>query len=164
MPCMAPWRTYNVNDWVVEWVEDLARPGLVTRLPLCPYAKSAWDKEEVDVIYADNLWEAVSEAVDRIGDIKVVMCVRDTPEQEYEPIDEACAALNVWFSSQGKDIWLLAHQSSRTVVFVQRLSELHNASAKMEDRGYYMSYTPEDYDILIRTRADAAKKLMGDTL
>lgn len=153
-----------MNDWVAEWVEDLARPNPVTRLPLCPYAKPAWSRDEVDVIYADNLWEAVSEAVDRIGDIKVAMCVQDTPEQEYEPIDEACTALNAWFSSQGKDIWLLAHQSSRTVVFVQRLSELHNASIKMEDRGYYISYTPEDYDILIQTRADAAKKLIGDTL
>ena len=52
--------------------------------------------------------------------------------------------MNEWFAANKIDLWLLAFQTDFTMVFIQRLSELDEASKKLEKMGYYENYTKED--------------------
>ena len=50
------------------------------------------------------------------------------------------------------NLWLLAFQTDFTMVFIQRLSELDDASRILERTGYYETYNTEDYINLILDR------------
>ena len=82
----------------------------------------------------------------------VVICTEENAEQPYEQVEAICSAMNEWFSVHKLDLWLLAFQTNFTMVFIQRLSELDDASKKLEKVGYYENYTKEDYISLILTR------------
>jgi hypothetical protein len=141
-----------MTQWAQEWVEDLSRPDASIGTPLCPFAKKAWDAGDVKIVPADNLWDAVHQEIQNFGEHRLVMCVQEEPQQEYFELEAACMALNKWFAFIGADIWLLGYQKERTIVFVQRLSELDSASIALEKLGYYKHYEPEDYDRLIMQR------------
>jgi hypothetical protein len=60
------------------------------------------------------------------------------------------------------DVWLLAFQRwDFTMIFVQKLSELDDASKNLEKVGYYESYEPEDYLNLILYRRKRRYKDAG---
>ena len=54
-------------------------------------------------------------------------------------------AMNSYFSAITKDLWLLSFQTDLAIIFIQKLSELDDASQKLEKMGYYENYEPEDY-------------------
>lgn len=141
-----------MNQWVQSWVEELAKPDAITGLAGCPFAKKAWDQGFVKVVDAQNLWDAVHREVMSFGEHKVVMCVQDDPDQDYQELEAACAALNRWFAFVGLDIWLLSYQIDKAIVFIQPLSELNSASIALEKLGYYKDYDSKDYDRLIHQR------------
>jgi hypothetical protein len=129
-------------------------------LPMCPYAKQAWSKGQVKVIDTSSLWDTVHEQVDRFdGSYKVVMCVQEEPEQDYFALDAACMALNRWFVYAGRDIWLLAYQEDRAIVFIQTLSDLDDAADTLQKLGYYDKYAAEDYQRLIKQRSELRRRL-----
>jgi hypothetical protein len=141
-----------MTQWAKEWVESLSKPDASAGIPLCPFAQKAWDAGDVKIVSAEDLWSSVFEEVRNFGDHRVVMCVLEEPQQEYFELEAACMALNKWFAFSGADLWLLGYQKERTIVFVQRLSELDSASIALEKLGYYKHYEPEDYDRLIMQR------------
>ena len=78
--------------------------------------------------------------------------LEEEPSQAYEEVEAACVAMNEWFACNKLDLWLLSFQTDFTMVFIQRLSELDDASKILEKTGYYDNYTKEDYLNLILTR------------
>lgn len=141
-----------MTQWVQEWVKELSRPNEMTGLAECPFAQKAWDQGAVKVVESQQLWDAVHREVEGFGEHKVVMCVQPDPEQDYEELEAACAALNRWFAFKGMDLWLLSYQIDHAIVFIQTLSELDSASVALEKLGYYQHYDSEDYDRLIAQR------------
>lgn len=141
-----------MNEWVQNWIVDLAKPTPANGISLCPFAQKAWDQGAVKVIATDNLWDSVHQAVQEFGEHKVVMCIQEGLDKEYFELEAECAALNRWFAFVGMDIWLLASQKEHSIVFVQRLSELNAASIALEKLGYYAQYDQADYDRLIAQR------------
>ena len=75
------------------------------------------------------------------------------PFCEYEDLEISCMALNKWFAQKGMNIWLLSFQHDITMVFIQRLSKLDDASAKLLKKGYYDNYDDDDFDNLIAERS-----------
>lgn len=146
-----------MSQWVASWVEDLSKPNAETGMALCPFAKKAWDAGDVKVVETQDLWSAVHQEVETFGQHKVVVCARDGFEESYEELEAACTALNRWFAFKGMDIWLLASHMDKTLVFVQRLSELVLASRALEKLGYYAGYADEDYQRLIAQRDAVAQ-------
>lgn len=147
--------------WIEDWVEKLAQPDpTVNDVPLCPYAKQAWNKGQVKVIDTTSLWDTIHEQVDRFdGAYKVVMCVQEEPEQDYFELDAACMALNRWFVYSGLDIWLLSYQEDRTIVFIQKLSDLDDAADTLQKLGYYDQYDGDDYERLVKLRSELRRRL-----
>lgn len=145
-------------QWVQKWIVKLSAPNKKTGIPLCPFAKKAWDSGLVKVVNTDTLWDTVHQEVKNFGSHKVVMCVQDNPQQEYEELETRCDALNNWFVSMGMNIWLLSYQKDKTIVFVQPLSDLNSASAALEKLGYYANYSPEDYERLVYVRRILGKE------
>ena len=86
------------------------------------------------------------------SDHSVVVCLEEEPSQTYEEVESACVAMNEWFVCNKLDLWLLSFQTDFTMVFIQRLSELDDASKILEKTGYYKNYSKEDYLNLILTR------------
>ena len=153
-----------MTQWVQDWIAELSVPGEKTGVSLCPFAQKAWDKGQVKVIETNDLWGAVHQEVKNFCMHKVVMCVQNDPQQEYEELEERCDALNRWFAFVGIDIWLLSFQKDKAVVFVQPLSDLDNAAIALEKLGYYAEYSSEDYDRLIQKRRTLRERLDDATL
>lgn len=149
-----------MSQWVADWVDELAKPNATTGLSLCPFAKKAWGSGDVKVVETDDIWSAVYQEVQDFGAYKVVICAADGVSESYEELEAACMALNRWFAFSGVDIWLLASHRDKTIVFVQRLSDLDSASIALERLGYYDEYSQEDFDRLIEQRRGIRKGTM----
>jgi len=143
-----------MTEWVSGWVQELSTPQS-NGIAQCPFAKKAWDSGEVKVIEAQDLWAAVHQEIDCFGTHRAVLCIQPDPEQDYAELEAACNALNKWFAFEGLDIWLLSSQmNDSNIVFIQRHSELDTASRSLEKMGYYVGYSDEDFDRLIKQRRD----------
>ena len=120
----------------------------------CPFAKKAFKDNKLKIIECgDDLWKEVAkQSKDFDSRYSVIICTQEEPNQTYEQVESACMALNDWFSINQLDVWVLAFQTNFTMVFVQKLSELDDASQKLEKMGYYENYEPEDYVKLILNR------------
>lgn len=141
-----------MTEWVSGWAQELSTPR-IDGIALCPFAKKAWDNNEVKVVESQNLWEAVHKEVSRFGSHKVVLCIQPAPEQDYVELEAACSALNHWLAFEGQDIWLLSSEMhGSSIVFVQKASELEAASRSLEKLGYYAGYTAEEFERLINQR------------
>ena len=120
----------------------------------CPYAKKALRDDRLKLVKCEgDLWKKVTEECKNFDtNYSVAICYEEEPEEKYEQIESACMALNEWFALNKMDVWVLAFQTDFTMVFVQRLSELDDASQKLEKMGYYENYERDDYVKLILTR------------
>ena len=94
----------------------------------CPFAKKAFKDNKLKIIECgDDLWKEVAkQSKDFDSRYSVVICTQEEPNQTYEQVESAC--------------------------IVQKLSELDDASQKLEKMGYYENYEPEDYVKLILNR------------
>jgi len=68
-----------MEEWISEWVEQLAKPDSHTNgAPLCPFAKQAWHKGQVNVQIDQDLWGLVCREIEHFDCThKVVMCVQE---------------------------------------------------------------------------------------
>ena len=142
----------NLVAWIVE---ELSVPSAdFNGMCPCPYAKKAWFQNQVRVVETESsFWDKVNEEVDSFNDShEVVVVAQQEPFCEYEELEHYCMALNKWFAQQKLNIWLLSFQHDITMVFVQRLSKLDDASAKLFKKGYYDNYTEDDFSHLITER------------
>lgn len=141
----------TIKDWVFDY---LSKPNTTTGLVLCPFAKAAWLDNKVNIVFqkGEFLQEVVDQAYAFDDTYDVVICVQIKPEQEYNSLDMACMALNKMLSKEKRDVWLLSFQTDFAMVFVQRLTDLDDASQKLEKMGYYDCYSSHDYNRLVRER------------
>ena len=150
----------EVNQWIEEWVDVLSKPDLETNgVPLCPFAKQAWHKGQVNVQTDEDLWGLVCREIAGFNyAYKVVMCVQEKPDQDYFQLEASCYALNRWLRHTGKDLWLLSYQEDRSIVFIQTLSDLDDAADILQKLGYYDNYPADDYQRLIKQRSELRRR------
>ena len=144
-----------MKNIIESWVNnDLSVVDKDTGFAPCPFAKRAMQDGKLNIIDCDgDLWEQVAKQCKDFDDnYSVVICLEEYPMQTYEEVEAACMAMNEWFSLNKMDVWLLAFQTDFTMVFVQKLSELNEASQKLEKMGYYEHYNRDDYVRLILNR------------
>ena len=146
-----------MREQIEEWVHnDLSVVDPSVGYAPCPFAKKALKDGRLKTVECDgrqDLWSKVAVECDSFSsDYSVVICLEEEPSQTYEEVESACVAMNEWFAHNKVDLWLLSFQTDFTMVFIQRLSELDDASKILEKTGYYESYSKEDYLNLILTR------------
>ncbi len=146
-----------MRELIEEWVHnDLSVVDPDIGYAPCPFAKKALRDDRlrvVECISRQDLWETVAAQCKNFSNKhSVIICLEEEPSQTYEEVEAACIAMNEWFACNKLDLWLLSFQTDFTMVFIQRLSELDDASKILEKTGYYENYSKEDYLNLILTR------------
>ena len=146
-----------MRELIEEWVHnDLSVIDPDIGHAPCPFAKKALKDDKllvVECLDKDDLWKTVATKCKNFNKKhSVIICLEEEPSQAYEEVEAACVAMNDWFACNKLDLWLLSFQTDFTMVFIQRLSELDDASKILEKTGYYENYTKEDYLNLILTR------------
>lgn len=139
---------------IERWINDLAEVDAETGLPLCPFAKPAYEQGRVRIYHVDdNLWPSVLSAGAQLDDdTEVVVLVDKSYSGKYDDLEGVAEALNDFFTAAKMDCWALSHLSDAAVIFVQKLTELDNSAAKLEKLGYYAHYSVADYERLIAER------------
>ena len=142
-----------LEDWILD---ELCKPDeFVNGNALCPFARNAWLSEKVKTREeVGDIWDAVYEEIATFDDTyQVVVCGNYGEKYTYDDLEAGCFALNGWLAATGVDIWLLSFKDKGlNMIFVQRLTDLDNASAKLERLDYYVNYDPDDYHRLVETR------------
>jgi len=142
-----------LEDWILD---ELCHPdGFVNGNALCPFARNAWLGEKVKTLEVEgDLWDAVYEEITTFDDTyQVVVCGNYGDKYTYDGPEGGCFALDGWFAATGGGIWLLSvKDKGLNMIFVQRLTDLDNASAKLERLDYYVNYDSDDYRRLVETR------------
>jgi len=147
-------------------MKDLGVVDPDTGFAPCPYARKAFKDSKLKVVKCfsrQDLWEKVSvESKSFDPQYSVIICAEEDPSQTYDEVEAGCIAMNEWFALNKMDVWLLAFQRwNFTMIFVQKLSELDDASQTLEKMGYYESYEPDDYLNLILYRRERRHKDAG---
>lgn len=144
---------------ITEWIQDLGEKDPQTGLPLCPFAKPAYDAgrvKVVDVTGKEMLWLEVLSWVPKVGTsyttYDVVVVYDKEYSSDYDSLEATTDQLNDLASAAGMNLWALSHLSEAAVIFLQKLTDLDDAAAKLEKLGYYAHYTPADYERLIADR------------
>ena len=134
-------------------------------IPTCPYAKAAWEKDLVKIVFDhDGRDEQLLKYVSKYDDdYDLVIVVETDYHEDQEGFHDGLAEVNslisqdVWGDS---DLWVMGFhpyddesevlddesfepisEYSYGLVFIQRLSLLQEASNKLELQGYYDVYS-----------------------
>ena len=163
------------NDWI-NWLqetdEDHTRQDLPEYTgPRCTFAKKAWDEGRIkfvkvyDYYCAYDFWEVVSRECDSfdINKHDIVLVVAKSNESHINPdqMSGGVDGLNTFLNEQRKDIWLLTKiDGMYTIVMIQRITDLDNASKQLEKQGYYIGhYSEEQMEKVVTGRAKYREKL-----
>ena len=161
------------NDWI-NWLGETDKDHIGTDTVYegarCPFAKKARDEGRIkyakvyDYFCAYDYWEAVSKECDEFDDTyDVVLVVAKSNESHINPdqMSGGVDGLNTFLNEQRKDIWLLTKiDGMYTIVMIQRITDLDNASKQLEKQGYYIGhYSEEQMEKVVTGRAKYREKL-----
>ena len=162
----------DIRSWSHK-VLEVANPAL-NGLPACPYAQKAWKENKVSVVETDHIGiETISQAnkfENNNYDLVIIASYRfPTPYQFTEFIE----FLNDTYSwsdlhimgfhpeygaeDAGLDFlydhdWASSIDEEYAMMFIQSLSQVDDASLKLEKFGYYDVYPHEEYEALVLER------------
>ena len=176
----------EIREWSSEFLEQVSPQ--FNNLPACPYAAKSWAEDRVGVAYKtcpsyQDLTTIISTWDDKY-DLVVLVDLDYT--KDYESYYAYLDAMNEGIA-QGifieKDIWLMAfHPDDEpnellqpdidtesldmdldldyAMVFVQRLSKLHESSQKLRTTGYYDEYEKQHgLDEMLKVRESYYRRL-----
>ena len=153
----------EIRSWSKEALEKI-NPNF-NGLPPCPYAEGAWADDKVGIGFKtcpsfQDLTTIVSTWDDK-HDLVILVDLDYMRDREvfYQHIDGLNEAISQRIFIE-KDIWLMAfrpddepnelvyaHEDLKSVIdisyamiFIQRLSKLHEAAEKLKKTGYYKEY------------------------
>jgi len=161
----------EIREWSSNIIE-MPNPNF-NNIPTCPYAKAAWEKDLVKIVFDhdgndDQLLKYISKYDDNY---ELVIVVETDYNEDQDSFHESLSEVNNLISQKfwgDSDLWVMGfHPSddesevldaesfepiseySYGLVFIQRLSFLQEASNKLELKGYYDVYqdNPEIIDM-----------------
>ena len=152
----------NFNDYITDWASQL------DDTKKCPYAKPTLDNGRIKKVVLSctncyEYWSAVYNEAEQFDDLSDVVMIAMSTDSELitsEQHNGGCDSFNGWCNSNGIDLWALnLYVEDWTVVLLQRLSVLDDASKVFEQRGHYDEYVPYLYDKFILTRRKLRREL-----
>ena len=152
----------------------------LNNLPMCPFAKKAWDSGRVKIHvqnlekYRLDLLDTILEKFDDSYDVEIIvdLCFCEDTQTFHDCIDQYND--NLW----RKDIWLMGYHpydevdtedvdfeavvdQSYSMIFVQRLSKLQEASDKLSMQGYYKNLKEFISNPLFRKRKRLYRRMIN---
>jgi hypothetical protein len=157
------------EEYLRKWADEfLAVPQeLLNSLPVCPYAKKALQDNHVKFIRTHNYVIDIDQALTTWDDnVHALLFVCD---DDIDPTDFAnnIAELNKKFMPS--DLVLLEdhvkieepfhginfNNGKYNIVIVQRLHIINDASRQLERNGYYVNWSDDMYDDVVRWRFES---------
>ena len=153
----------DLDAYIKDWVNKLHAQQV------CPYAKSVHDTNKLKVIKLEppedvyEFWRAVSEQAELFdGTVEVVMVAMPT-NKDIITIDQMIGAtdsLNGLYSYKNKDLWFLdAFDDYWTIMLLQKITALDDASDIFQKKEYYKDYHPYRYKKYIKGRKNLRNRL-----
>ena len=155
-----------VTEEIIAWSKDvLEKPSkFFNGLPPCPYAKQAWMKDKVALVFKkektyQDLYSVISCFDDKF-DLAILVDLNSdkTSEEFHDYLDELNGAIAKGFFID-KDIWVVGFhpddeaaefveevdfealvEVEYSLIFIQRLSKLQESAYKIKKNGYYANY------------------------
>ena len=162
----------DIRSWSHK-VLEVANPAL-NGLPACPYAQKAWKENKVSVVETDHIGiETISQAnkfENNNYDLVIIASYRfPTPYQFTEFIEflndtYSCSDLHIMgfhpeYGAEDAELdflydhdWTSSIDEEYAMMFIQSLSQVDDASLKLEKLGYYDVYPHEEYEALVLER------------
>ena len=148
-----------------EWIFN------IDKFNRCPFAKKSWDDDRCKVIMVedftlDNFWSIVSEECmiydSSKHDAVIVAALTDDEIINVMQLSGSCDSMNTFLNSQNKDLWLLKQYGDPyTLVIIQKITDLDDASRRLEKQGYYNRYIPYIFNKSIIRRRQMRERLTG---
>ena len=152
----------KLHKWIADWVEQLDKNKK------CPYAKPTFDKNKMKAVMLENIdayhfWYNVSTEAEQFDDTyDVVIVAMDTNETIITPqqMQGGVDSFNAGYNNRHIDLWCLnLYNDLYTMVRLQRISKLDDASKVFEKNDYYKTQHPYMYNKHIITRRNMRKRL-----
>lgn len=163
----------DIRNWS-KHVLEIPNPYLPNNLPACPYAKRAWADNKVRVIETDTIMSAVTKEIrefhDHDFDLTIVASYKLPPAEMFWEITEilndihAADDIHVMvfhpdYGAEEADLdflydheWESGIERDYCMAFIQRLSQVDEASRHLEKLGYYEAFSEKDYQNLVTDR------------
>lgn len=163
----------NLEEYLSEWIDKIDtkidKPFINGRsIQYCPYAKAAWINNKAKIVKIkkltlDNFWCAVTkelELFDKQKDIVIIAAMTDFHVINGLQLVGGCDAINCMLAEQKQDKWLLnQYGEDYTMVMIQRMTDLDNASIALEKKGYYEGLNEYSFNKQILLRRKMREKL-----
>jgi hypothetical protein len=143
-------------------------------LPACPYAKAAWAKNKVSVVEVDNIYSGMAHEADKFFDHDydlVIVASYTLPDADdfwgvteilndlYAKRDLHLMVFHPEYGAEEADLdflydheWESGIDAEYCMVFIQRLSQVDEASRSLQKLGYYKAFSREDFETLVLDR------------
>lgn len=171
----------DLRDWSSK-VLEVPNPALAG-LPACPYAKQAWKDNKVKVLevsdvlkgsvkaakaFNRNAYELVVVASYNIPDVDnfslYIECLNDRyKELHFMGFHPEYGAEEAGLDFLYEHEWDSNIEEEYCMLFVQSLSQVDDASLKLEKLGYYKVYPKEEYETLVLDRRNRRKQNGDET-
>jgi hypothetical protein len=148
----------DFNKWIEDWI------NLTDKNKQCPYAKPALQLNKVKITKLDNIdnaydfWLEVSCAAEHFNnDYDVVIVGMDTDASIITEIQllSGSDSFNANLNYRNKDVWALTLFSNvYTLILLQNITKLDDASKILEKKDQYKNYHPYRYnkDVILRRK------------
>lgn len=153
-------------------------------LPPCPYAQKAWEDEKVVILFKyDTNWQVLYSTISQWEEtFDLVLIVDKAFNKDADAFHDYLDQMNEAIAEGifiDRDMWLMGFhpyddandfiddstfmqivEEEYALVFVQRLSKVHEAADKLAKKGYYDNYLEEyNAEELFQKRSDLYRRL-----
>ena len=144
----------QIEKYLQEWIQTLDVTNEYNQGPRCPYAKSAKTKLVKCSDYnLMQFWATVAEECEQFDASNDIVIVASNTIYDVYEIDAVIDALNIYLNIQNKDLWLLQScNKDYSMVFIQRLTKIDDASKILEKTLYYNKMHPSSFSKFITHR------------
>jgi len=160
----------NLETWIENWILRLNSRYIDPNGQKCPYAKSVLDNNRLKIVKLPNaapidFWSRITTESDNLtNDLDVIVVATEANKElygHYFVTNGGVDALNCTFNVQNKDVWLLsACDDDYTIVFIQRITDIDDASKVLDEQGtYYKKMTTEYYNRFVLQRRILRERL-----
>ena len=172
----------EIREWSFNWLEE--PDDRYNGMSPCPYARRAWNDDKVFITFKHlkSYW-SVFDVLENFNDEKDLTIIADTQyEKAPEEFHQRLVGINHVIANGAfgdKNLWVMGFhpddeaseyvddanfchltEESYAIIFVQRLTKLHESADKLKKRGYYKIYSKEyNADAIFKLRETLYRRL-----
>jgi hypothetical protein len=163
--------TTEYKEYLTKWVEEvLSVPHeLLNGLPVCPFARQALIENKVEFFRTSDYVKDIADKLDNWNDsihALVFVCdddvdpkqfVADVKKLNLKYLDENLVLLEDHTKIDEPFHGIKFNNGKFNIVIAQRLKSINEASAHLARKGYYINWSDDMYNDVVRWRFESDK-------